>query len=104
MFPVGTLAKEYCLTDQFQAKCPEDKIIVIERALYGRMQRGRCIEDNLGHMGCQEGVIPLVDNLCSGKQRCEIVNIAVTFKDVTPCPKGLYCYVEIDYKCLTGGF
>ena len=34
---------EYCEDELFVAECQQDEVILIESALYGRMQLGRCV-------------------------------------------------------------
>ena len=42
LFPGG----EYCMSDTFRAECPENEIIMMTEALYGMMERNRCIQDD----------------------------------------------------------
>ena len=39
---------EYCPFETFKAECPQDEIIMITEALYGRMRKGRCVQDTQG--------------------------------------------------------
>ena len=34
---------EYCEDELFTAECQRDEVILVESALYGRMQLGRCV-------------------------------------------------------------
>ena len=45
---------------------------MVTNATYGRMRIGRCVDANLGHLGCQGDVLGVVDRHCSGRQRCEL--------------------------------
>ena len=46
--------KEYCHWDTFKAKCGRDEVVMIDKALYGRMVYGRCIERDYGYVGCSK--------------------------------------------------
>ena len=43
--------KVYCLTESFIAQCLPHEIIIVESATFGRMQIGRCVAKNYGHLG-----------------------------------------------------
>ena len=51
--------QEVCQSEVFRASCSED-VILIETALFGRMRIGRCVEADLGYLGCAADVIPLL--------------------------------------------
>ena len=40
---------EYCPFETFYGKCPNDEIILITHARYGRMRVGKCIVEGLGN-------------------------------------------------------
>jgi len=43
---------DYCDTETFRASCSsQDEVIMIDRAAYGRMRLGRCVETDMGHVG-----------------------------------------------------
>ena len=44
---------DYCFWETFDASCPHGSVILMTEAKYGRMQRGRCIQDRL-ETGCQQ--------------------------------------------------
>jgi len=63
------------------------EVIMIDRAAYGRMRLGRCVETDMGHVtrtqgsrdtadmghvGCQSDVLVTADRRCSGRTSCEI--------------------------------
>ena len=56
----------------FQAKCNSDEAVVIQTALYGRMNIGRCVTRNYGNIGCAIEVKSLLDEKCSGRHSCEV--------------------------------
>ena len=37
------------------AQCQPQEMIIIESAVFGRMQVGRCVAKNYGHLGCPVG-------------------------------------------------
>ena len=79
------------------------RVIVIERAQYGRMELGRCVEvDLMGHLGCQTDVLGLVDRRCSGRRRCEIRVPDAELENTRPCLRELKTYLHIEYRCIAG--
>jgi len=51
--PVMNSRVDYCDTETFRASCSsQDEVIMIDRAAYGRMRLGRCVETDMGHVGC----------------------------------------------------
>jgi len=51
--PVFSSRVDYCDTETFHASCSSqgDEVVMIERASYGRMRLGRCVETDMGHVG-----------------------------------------------------
>jgi len=41
---------EFCHAEIFRAACADDEVVLMERALYGRMSLGRCVELDMGHL------------------------------------------------------
>ncbi len=55
---VSTASNEFCQSELFRAHCSEpDQVILMESAWYGRMKIGRCVEDDLGYIGCKVNVL-----------------------------------------------
>jgi len=97
---------------------------MIERAAYGRMRLGRCVETDMGHVGlrvgtdmghvglcletdmghvgCQSDVLATADRRCSGRTSCEIRVPDAELEKTGPCLRELKTYLEITYRCLTG--
>lgn len=92
----------YCESETFQARCWLGEVIMIESALYGRMRIGRCVEADLGYLGCQANVLDIVDRLCSGKTQCDIRIPDAELDASKPCYKELKVYLEVAYKCVRG--
>ena len=45
---LGLGLEEYCLFETFHAECPNNKVIMLTEAKYGRMRIGRCVKSDLG--------------------------------------------------------
>ena len=77
-------------------------MIVIQQALYGRMELGRCVRKDLGYIGCHTDVLPLADRRCSGHDTCEIRIPDPQLDSSKPCLEELKTYFEVSYACLSG--
>ena len=40
--------EEYCIDETFAGSCEENEVIFMETAVYGRLQIGKCIEEDMG--------------------------------------------------------
>ena len=40
--------QEICNMETFEAECGEDEVILMQRALYGRMKMGKCVSSSYG--------------------------------------------------------
>ena len=72
-------------------------------AQYGRMNFGRCMKENHGHVGCRNDVIAYMDNKCSGYRQCSVDLPLTDFAAHPNCPTELLMYLEADYRCQKGG-
>ena len=96
-------SREYCDSERFTAQCGPDEVIIMERALYGRMRIGRCVKSDLGSLHCHSDVLSTMDELCSGKTSCDIQSIGqVHFPPVTQCNSELKLYLEVQFTCQKG--
>ena len=86
----------------FSASCASDEVIVIERAQFGRMRVGRCVEVDLGYIGCGADVRYILDEECSGKRECEVQVGDKNMKERSSCLKGLEQYLVANYTCREG--
>ena len=75
---------------------------MMESANYGRMALGRCVDKDFGHLGCSADVLEKMDNICSGRPKCDISNIPSSLHSVEPCPKALASYLQAAYTCTEG--
>lgn len=77
-------------------------VIVVQTALYGRLNRKTCSEgrpqDQLSNIRCsQTGTLDLLKERCDGKKVCEVNTNVFHFND--PC-FGTYKYLETTYTCV----
>ena len=93
---------EYCLSEQLDFQCSGDEIIAVERARYGRMQVGRCVKGDYGHIGCAADVTDILAAACSGQRRCRVDNIGRMFDASNQCPIDLIRYLEAELSCVRG--
>ena len=75
---------------------------MMERALYGRMSLGRCVELDMGHLGCQSDVLALADRRCSGRRSCLIRVPDAELESRRPCLRELKTYLFASYRCVQG--
>ena len=100
------LGEDYCISDEFEASCESDEVIVMASALYGRMALGRCVEEDGGHLGCSNSALEAMDELCSGKRSCEFDVVKETKRlwenTQHSCPRALMGYLDAEYTCRQG--
>src|SRR6218665_1969971 len=75
---------------------------MVDQALYGRMRLGKCVEIDMGHIGCYTDVLATADRRCSGRMSCEIRVPDAELENTRPCLKELKTYLEVSFRCLTG--
>ena len=73
---------------------------MIQSAVYGHMEVGKCIKADIGFLGCSANVIDLLDERCSGKQSCEIPIYHERFREFQPCTAGIDVYLDATYACV----
>ena len=93
--------KDYCHGESFQPRCSYDEVIEMQRAVYGRMELGRCVKLDMGYIGCNTSVLDLADDRCSGRRMCDISVPDLTFESTKPCLE-LKSYLRASYTCITG--
>ena len=109
--------REYCLAvEPFEARCHTNEVVVMNYAVYGRMNFGRCLQHEgsdifaaLGKdprfVGCSVDVLPLLARRCTGNNRCSVEgNEDPDFRSLQPCHAALKSYLEVDYECVAGTF
>ena len=95
---------EYCTSETFEASCGENAVIMMTSAVFGRMKIGRCVDEDLGFLGCQNDALDTMDEACSGKHSCQIQISTQKFrKDVAgSCRRSLAGYATMTYSCQNG--
>ena len=48
------------------AACNDTEVILMDQALFGRMDVGKCITGDSADLGCYADVLPYMDRRCSG--------------------------------------
>jgi len=96
-------ARDYCLIESFHAQCRHwSDVILMEYAQFGRMELGRCVTRNFGHIGCSTDVINQLDVVCSGRPACDFSVSDPSLVRTKPCPKDFTSYLEASYRCVPG--
>jgi len=85
-----------------KAVCGADEVVIMTAALYGRMHLGRCVQHDLGYVGCFTDILYLADSLCSGRRECQIVVPNAQFHQLQPCLKELMVYFQSAHICQKG--
>jgi len=104
------LAMEYCYSETFEPRCATNEVIVMERAMFGRMSdQGRCLQpdslmDSLKHdpryLGCSHDVLPVTDRRCSGRTECSIRIVDPELQQNSPCYREMEKYMDASYTCV----
>jgi len=96
---------EVCQWENFDAACPSNAVLVVDRAMYGRRvsRPGRCVGRAYDRDDCLVDVRSLVGRRCSGRRRCR-VGVPGPDLDRSPhgCQRDLKTYLEISYHCVPG--
>ncbi|ELT99578.1 hypothetical protein CAPTEDRAFT_201733 [Capitella teleta] len=94
--------EKVCYYNSFDASCPVDNVVVMEKSLYGRMDSTVCYTDgqNDDYSHCTTDTLQLTDQMCSGTRKCKVNVPDEKLDQVMPCAiKG---YFEGQYSCLPG--
>jgi len=91
--------KEYCWPSKFNVTCPDNHVILVKTAKYGRMERGPCLTSDIS-IGCQADVLIEVDKRCSGRTSCVIAIPDTVMHAASLCPDDMLAYLEADYQCV----
>jgi len=96
-------AVEYCSSDTLAINCRQPGLVIlVARALYGRMSAGKCITSTYGEsLGCRADVLSQLDEHCSGRTNCSML-VAVFDSLIQPCPRDFKSYLEVSYECVPG--
>jgi len=98
---------EFCQLETFEPRCWKNEVIVIEKAVYGRHQIGKCISakeaafsQEADFFGCSADVLDIVNTKCSGRKQCQIRVPDADLETTRTCLTGLQMFLEVSYKCL----
>ena len=94
-------AQEFCEGESFSGQCSRDEVVVLQSAQYGRMQLGRCVQMNMGYIGCTADVLGLADTKCSGRRSCTLNVPDTDFERTRPCFE-LKSYLQVSHTCIRG--
>lgn len=100
-FVVSSLATDtviICEYDYRTIKCPDDQLIEILNANYGRTSSRPCAWGTHQETNCTlPSAIDIARDRCNGKNECELVAKSGMWQ-ANPCP-GIIKYVEVKYIC-----
>ena len=84
--------------------CSDDEVVVIQSARYGHIQLGKCVDLDLGKLGCFVDQLGAMDKLCSGKQKCDVEFVDSIMEGEFPCElqKVFVRYLEARFICIQG--
>ena len=95
-------AEVFCTSETFSVACTTSQVVIVRRAIYGRLDAGRCITSEYAHaMGCYADVTVYLQDVCSGRQNCSLL-VATIDAIAQPCGKDFKSYLEMSYECATG--
>ncbi|ESN96078.1 hypothetical protein HELRODRAFT_189099 [Helobdella robusta] len=103
--------EEHCNGELFAPTCQHGEVVVIKKALYGRMNIGKCLTEseleaygsqktNPKFYGCKKDVTAFLSEVCSMKNRCDL---RITDLDKFAnglCHPGLRLHLNVAYSCL----
>lgn len=90
---------DHCLNEAFNASCPEDRVVLVTEARFGRMRPGRCIGGAF-NVGCYKNIKSHLDALCTARSRCDVS--VRDLVDLHPCQRDFVSYLEAGYICVEG--
>ena len=97
------LPNEYCQEDYYDTQCADNQVILMKFADYGRMRIGKCVKDNYGHLGCSSDVTPVMNALCSGRQKCRFQVFDYDNRlSSSQCPDDIESYLQASHTCQEG--
>ena len=102
VFLSGLTEHSYCQYETFEATCPDNEVIIMRVARYGRIVIGPCVNADFGFLGCYSDVTKLMDRKCSGRKSCQVLVVDPTFGNIQPCNMEFKNYLEASYDCLQG--
>ena len=98
----ASVTEEVCETETYIATCEASSVIAVTEALYGRMNLGRCLNIDLGYIGCYANVLSWASSKCNNQNSCELSPSDSELDEFAGCPPELRSYLEISYMCVAG--
>ncbi|XP_069139267.1 L-rhamnose-binding lectin CSL2-like [Argopecten irradians] len=93
------VACEHSLNNAIHLRCPCGKVLYVQAANYGRLDKETCgYHDNEQCRATR--AVDIVRNHCNGKQKCDVRAHNGVFGD--PC-RGVPKYLEVIYDCVSSG-
>ena len=86
----------------FEPTCGNGEVIILQKALYGMINIGRCMKRDIGVHNCFSNELHYFDKLCSGKQKCELIIPSPQLAAKQECLSGFNSYLEASYFCQKG--
>ena len=102
---VAAATTEVCYGKAINASCTSGTVLMIDNAVYGRMQSGGKCRISEGHAGCSADVTSYVERQCAGRRRCDMPvsdGIRLWASDNMGCPSDHLGYLRVTYHCLPG--
>lgn len=90
---------EFCDYESFEAECERGQTILMLSAYYGHIELGKCIQTDLGFLGCRANVLSTMDAECTGKQTCNMAVTDARLRKNNPCTNGIDVYLQSSYAC-----
>ena len=88
-----------------------NEVVLIQQAIYGRRQVGKCINaneiiqammDDPLYIGCTADVLSYTQSICAGRRECEIRVNDGHLEETKPCYTELKSHLEVAYTCISG--
>jgi len=94
--------QEFCQADVFSAECPDNHVIIMKSAFYGRMKLGRCVRGDYGYLGCAKDDLDFMHAKCSGANSCRFRVFDSGLGRNSRCPADIASYLEASFYCHQG--
>ncbi|KAK2161032.1 hypothetical protein LSH36_122g02075 [Paralvinella palmiformis] len=98
----GSSTHDVCISENFKVQCQPDEVILMEKALYGRMDTGRCLSQGSDNIGCSNDVLGFLDQWCSGQNMCDFMPIAKFAQVKTKWCGQMLSFLRTEHRCLKG--
>ena len=95
---------QLCYHETLNASCTPGSVLMVDNAVYGRMQAGVC-RTSAVHIGCSADVTSYVERQCAGRRRCDMTvanEIRIWAANNGGCPRDQLGYLRLTYYCLPG--